>query len=82
MRRESPSQQHTKNKVKKIWRKKAYCSHCDRGGHQRATCWRLHPEQHHKDKASVHEPGETIVRPTNVEKGDDPVTLISERLFI
>ena len=58
MRRERPSQQ----QVKQIWRNKMYSSHCDINGHQRATCWRLHPEKRFKDKALVHEPGETIVR--------------------
>ena len=81
MRRERLSQQEEKKKVKLIWRKKAYCSHCDRGGHQTTMCWRLHPEQCHKEKESVHEPAETVVRPVKAPQGDDLVTLVSERWF-
>jgi len=62
MRHERPSTHHEKNQVKQIWRKKTYCSHCDINGHQRATCWKLHPEQRLKDKASVREPGRAVVR--------------------
>ena len=59
MRRERPSQQQVKKHVKQIWRKKTYCN---RNGHQRATCWRLHPEQRLKDKVPVHQLGETIIQ--------------------
>ena len=45
MRHERPCQKRVKKHAKQIWRKKTYCSHCDRSGHQRATCCRLHPEQ-------------------------------------
>ena len=81
MRRERNFQQQAKKKVKQIWRKKDYCSHCDRGGHQRAMCWRLYPKQHLKDKVSVQKPVETVVRQANAPQGDDPFTLISERWF-
>ena len=59
-----------------------YCSHCNRSGHQRATCWRLHPEQCLKDKVSVHTPDEMVVRPANVPKGNDPFISISEKWFL
>lgn len=75
MRCEKPSQQ----QVKQVWRKKAYYSHCNRNGPQRAICWKLHPEQHLKDKAFVHEPGRAVVRQENPHQGGDPFTLISEK---
>ena len=81
MRRERPSQQHEKKQVKHIWRKKTYCSRCDRSGHQRATCWRLHLEQGLKDRVSVHQPGETIVQQAKMPQGGDTFTLISEKRF-
>jgi hypothetical protein len=28
----------------KTWIKKNHCTHCNKGGHQEATCWTLHPE--------------------------------------
>ena len=59
-----------------------YCSHYDRNGHQRATCWRLHPEKCLKDKASVREPGEAIVRQEKPPQGGDPFTMISEKWFL
>ena len=61
MRRERTSQQKTKKHVKHISKKKMYCSYCNRGGHQRATCCRLHPEQLLEDKVLIHEPDEMIV---------------------
>lgn len=82
MRRERLSQQHVKKQAKQIWRKKMYCSHCDKSGHQRDTCWRLYPEQRLKDKASVHEPSETIVRQAKPPQRGDPFTLISEKWFL
>ena len=82
MRRKRPSQQHVKKQVKQIWRKKIYCSHCDRNGDQRATCWRLHPEQHLKDKVSMHEPSEAVIRQAKLPQGGDPFTLISEKWFL
>lgn len=81
MRHERPSQQHEKKQVKKIWRKKAYCSHCYRNGHQRATCWKLHLEQCLKDKVSVCKPGRAVVRQAKPPQGGDPFTLISEKWF-
>lgn len=59
-----------------------YCSHCNRSGHQRATCWRLHLEQRLKNKVLVHEPDETVVRPANAPQGNDPFTVISEKWFL
>ena len=59
-----------------------YCSHYNKGGHQRATCWRLHPQQHLKDRASVHEPSEMIVRQAKSPQGGDLFTLISEKWFL
>ena len=59
-----------------------YCSHCDKGGHQRASCWRLHLEQRLKDKASIHEPGEAVVRQAKPPQGGDPFTLTSEKWFL
>lgn len=44
MRHERASQPQEKKHVQQIWRKKTYYSHCDRSGHQRATCLKLHPE--------------------------------------
>jgi len=82
MRRERPSQQHENKQVKKIWRKKAYYSHCDRNGHQRATCWKLHPEHLPKDKASVHEPSKAVVRQENPPQEGDPFTMISEKWLL
>jgi len=79
---ERPSQEHERKQVKQIWRKKTYYSHCNINGHQRATCWRLHPEQRLKDKALVHELGETIVQQANPPQGDDPFTTISEKWFL
>ena len=69
-------------KVKNFWRMKTYCINCEIISHERATCWTLHPEQHLKDKASVQEPVETIVRQEKVPQRDDPFTLISERWFL
>ena len=82
MRCERPSQQQLKKHVNQIWRKKTYCSDCDRSGHQRATCWRLHLEQCLKYKVTVHEPGETIDRQERPSQGDDPFTMISEKWFL
>ena len=82
MRRERPSQQHEKKHVKQVWRKKAYCSHCDRNDHQRATCWRLHLEQHLKDKVSVREPGRAVIRQEKPPQGGDPFALLSEKWFL
>jgi len=82
VRRERPSQQHEKKQVKQIWKKKTYCSHCDINGHQRDTCWRLHPEQRLKDKELVHEPGEAVVQQAKPSQGGDPFTLISEKWFL
>ena len=65
-----------------MWRKKAYFSNYDKNGHQRATCWNLHPEQCLKDKASVREPGEAVVRQEKLAQGGDPFTLISEKWFL
>jgi len=59
-----------------------YCNHCDRNGHQRATCWRLHSEQRLKDKVSVHESSETIIRQAKSPQGGDPFILISEKWFL
>ena len=59
-----------------------YYSHCNRGGHQRVTCWRLHPEKHLKDKVSMHEPSETIVQQEKPPQEDDPFTTISEKWFL
>lgn len=82
MRRERPPQQQVKKHVKKIWRKKTYYNHCDRSGNQRTTCWRLHPQQRLKGKASVHEPGETIVQQAKPPHGGDPFRTISEKWFL
>ena len=80
MRCERPSPQKGKKQVKQIWRKNTFCSHCNRGGHQRATHWRLHLEQRRKDKVPVYEPIEKVVRQVNPPiQEDDPFTLISER---
>ena len=81
MRRERPSQQHLRKQVKKISRKKMYSIHCNRNGHQRATCWRLHTEKRLKDKVSMHEPGEAVIRQEKPPQGGDPFTLISEKWF-
>ena len=62
--------------------KKTYCSHCDRSGDQRATCWRLHPEQCLKDKVSMHELGDTVIQQAKPPQGGDPFTLISEKWFL
>jgi len=59
-----------------------YCSHCNKGGHQRATCWRLHPEQRLEDKVLVREPNETVVQQAKPPQGGDPFTLISEKWFL
>ena len=82
MRCERSSQLHEKKQVKQIWRKKAYYSHCDRNRHQRATCWKLHPEQRPKDKASVRELGKVVVRQAKPPQGGDPFTKISEKWFL
>ena len=81
MRRGKPSPQQGKKLVKQVWRKKTFCIHCDRSGDQRATCWRLHPEQHLRDEASVREPVETIIQQENVPQEYDSFTLISECWF-
>lgn len=56
VRHENPSPHKGRKHVKQVWRKKAYCIHSNRGGHQRPTCSRLHPEQHLKEKALVQKP--------------------------
>ncbi len=65
MRHERPSPHQGRKQVKQVWRKKTFCSHCNKGGHQRATCWRLHPEQCLKDKAPVQEPVGKYVQQVN-----------------
>ena len=57
-------------------------NHCNKGGHQRATCWKLHPEWHLNDKASVHELGRAVVRQAKPPQGGDPFTLINEKWFL
>ena len=59
-----------------------YCSHYNKGGHQRITRWTLHPEQRLKDKVSMHEPGETIVRQEKPPHGGDPFTKTSGKWFL
>lgn len=59
-----------------------YCSNCNKIGHQRATFWRLHLEQCLKDKVSVHELGEKIVRQEKPPQGGDPFTMMSEKWFL
>ena len=81
MRCGDPSPHQKKKLVKQAWRKKIHWSYYDRSGHQRATCWMLDLEQCLKDKVSIYEPVETIVRQASAPHGDDPFTLISERGF-
>ena len=33
-----------KEKDKQIWMPKNQCTYCNRGGHQKANCWKLNPE--------------------------------------
>jgi hypothetical protein len=40
---EDPSPHGKKNKGMKTFIKKKHCTHCNKGGHQEATCWTLHP---------------------------------------
>ena len=82
MSHERASQQHEKKQVKQIWRKKAYCNHCNRNGHQKATYWKLHLEQRPKDKALVREPSKAFVQQAKSPQGGDPFTKISKKWFL
>ena len=57
----------TLKKVKKVWRKKNNYSHCNKGGHHKSTCWKLHPELRPKKdwehmKAHVKEPTDEAIQ--------------------
>ena len=82
MRHEKPSPLHEKKQVKNIWRKKSYCSHCNRNGHRRATCWNIHPEEHLRDKALRRKLSKAVVRQAKPPQGVDPFTKISEKWFV
>jgi hypothetical protein len=43
-RHENLSPHQEKKEDMKTWIKKNHCTHCNKGGHQEATCWTLHPE--------------------------------------
>ena len=81
MRHGKPSPQQGKKSVKKVFRRKTFCTHCDQSGNQRATCWRLHLEQRLKYKVLVHTPIEKANRQASSPQGNDPLTLVSERWF-
>ena len=66
MRHERPSPHQGRKQVNQVWRKDIFCSHCNRGGHQRATCWRLHLEKRLKDKAPMQEPVGKVFRQENL----------------
>jgi hypothetical protein len=50
---EDPSPHEEKRKGKKTLKRKNHCTHCDKGGHQEATYWTLHPELHPKKEKKV-----------------------------
>ena len=78
---ERPSPHKGRKKVNHVWRKNTFCNHYNKGGHKRATYWRLHSEQRLKNKGLVQEPIEKLVQQENQLKDDDPFTLMSERCF-
>ena len=47
--------QRKKEKGKQVWMPKTHCTYCNRGGHQKANCWKLNPKLcPNKDKRIAH----------------------------
>jgi hypothetical protein len=47
--------QQKKEKVKQVWMPKTHCTYCNKGGHQKANCWKLNPElRPNKEKRIPH----------------------------
>jgi hypothetical protein len=79
-RHEDPSPHGKKNKGMKTWIKKNHCTHCNKGGHQEATCWTLHPELcPKKDKGSqLQEEGQLLENKQH--RKEDIFILMTERM--
>jgi hypothetical protein len=58
-RHEDPSSHEERSKGKKTWKRKNHCTHCNKVGHQEATCWTLHPELRSKKRKKV---GPTLMK--------------------
>jgi hypothetical protein len=48
-----PTPQWNKEKGKQVWMPKTHCTYCNRGGHQKANCWKLNLELHPKKEKRI-----------------------------